>query len=274
MTFPGAGRPLLSTPFSNLSPLPALLRPEKLRGLLPPLLLALLAWQAARLFWILASPPAPVGALAPAPVAVAAAAFAPVADPFFRTGPANGLVAVAPSELRLFATRLTPAPASAILQWKEAPQAVLLLGEALDNGMVLAEVHTGHVLLRDAAGGSHRLELPATEAAAPASPPPASALPSAAPPAAAAVAPAELLQGAGLLPAAGGGYTVVARGDGQALRQAGLQAGDVLMSVNGSPLTPETLTRLQDELSAGDQATLTVQRGGKTQTLQFRTRPL
>ena len=66
---------------------------------------------------------------------------------------------------------------------------------------------------------------------------------------------------------------MVPRGDGAVLRQAGLQAGDVLLSVNGQELTPERYAELGDSLAGAATITLTYRRDGqvRTATLQATT---
>ena len=88
--------------------------------------------------------------------------------------------------------------------------------------------------------------------------------------------PAALLAEAGLSPVEsdGGaaGYTIIPRGDGAALRQAGLQAGDVLLSVNGQALTPERYAELPAELAGASTITLTYRRDGQVRSARFQAR--
>ena len=66
------------------------------------------------------------------------------------------------------------------------------------------------------------------------------------------------------------GYTVVPRGNGAALRQSGLQAGDVLLSVNNEALDPERYATLAETLGDASTITLTYRRDGqiRSATLQ------
>ena len=183
------------------------------------------------------------------------------------------------SGITLFGVRLSPPPASAILQVEGGPQVSLGLGEALENGWRLAEVAGDHVVLEDGAGQRRRIDLapvPLEPAAmpAPATSPAQSPTPTATP----SISPAALVEQAGLVPATRDGrvtgYTLVPRGDAAVLRQAGLQPGDVLTAVNGNALDAERLGELQEELARSGEATLTVERDGQSQTLKIRTKPL
>lgn len=248
-----------------------------MRQWLPPLLLAALAWQAARLTWMLAVPPFPIGEAPPATAPAAPVAFAAIGDPFFRTGMA-GPVATSATGVVLFGVRLSPAPASAILQWDGEPQGVVVEGERMANGMRLEAVHAGHVVLLDAAGGTHRVDMPPPDAPGEHTPSPAALAASSPPTPVAAPSPAALLGQSGLVPQQQDGrikgYSIVPRGNEALLQQAGLRAGDIVTAVNGNALTPERMAELQDELQGGDEATLTIERDGQTQTIQLRTKPL
>ncbi len=251
-------------------------RAEHGRRWLLSLLLVALAWQAARLVWMLAVAPTPIGE----PAAAAASdpvAFTTIGDPFFRTG-ITGPVTTSVNGLTLFGVRLSPTPASAILQLEGEPQVVVMQGEPLANGMRLQEVAAGHVILLDAAGGAHRVDMPPPSAEDPPQAPPAS-LPASAPPASTAPpSPAAVLDQAGLVPRQENGrttgYSIVPRGNVTLLQQAGLRAGDIVTAINGNALTPERMAELKDELEGGDAATLTIERDGQPQTIQLRTKPL
>lgn len=89
--------------------------------------------------------------------------------------------------------------------------------------------------------------------------------------AATAVDPQQLLTTAGLRASTdGSGFTVMPRGDGALLRQAGLAPGDVLTQINGRTLDVEHLRELQDELRDGQAATLTYRRDGQTHTMTLK----
>lgn len=241
-------------------------------------LVVLLAAQAARLIWLLAVPSGPIGAAAAAPAAVdaGAPALALASDPFHPGAYARPAAQAEVSGLRLHGLRVSGALGAAILSAGDGPQAAFRVGDEVAPGIVLQAVAADHALLRTA-GGERRLELDA--APAPASARPVAHRPAPAPTlaraGAGAVDPAALLAQAGLSARTEGGritgYALIPRGDGALLRQAGLAPGDVLLAVNGNPLTPERLGELESELARGGQARLTVERDGRARTLSLRT---
>lgn len=244
-------------------------------------LVLLLAAQAARLAWLLVSPPGPVGDWPPADAGRASGAVPALALAFdpFHPGAHGGPVAANASGYRLHAVRVAGSSGSAILSTADGgPQAPFQLGDEVTPGVTLAGVGAGHAVLRTGSG-DQRLEL---ESGASTLPPraasTAASLPSAAPPVtdaqSAAIDPAALLAQAGLRARTEGGrvtgYTLIPRGGGELLRQAGLQAGDVLVAVDGNQLNPERLAELESELAGRDEVRLTVQRDGQPRTLTLR----
>lgn len=244
----------------------------------------LLGVQAARLAWLLL-PPASLGTLpldAPPDLPVQPARLA--IDAFH---PQRGPIASADaSGLRLFAVRPAAGGGSAILATADGPQRSIAAGTEVTPGVVLAEVLADHVVLDS---GGRRSELrfarpdvaPVARTATRA--PAAAAAPAAAPSAAApsadvpVVDPARLLAGMGLAPEEANGritgYTVIPRGNDAVLRQAGLQAGDVLLSVNNEALDPERHAALAQTLAGADTITFTFRRDGqiRSATLQAQT---
>lgn len=241
----------------------------------------LLGLQAARLAWLLL-PPASLGTL-PAeaapdlpvqPARLAIDAFHPQRSP---------VASADTSGLRLFAVRPAAGGGSAILAMADGPQRSIAVGADVVPGVTLAEVLPDHVVL-DSSGRRSELRFarpdaaPATRAPAPAPPVPAAtaaAPPSAPEPAAGPqINPAELLAGMGLRPEEADGritgYTVIPRGNDAVLRQAGLQAGDVLLSVNNEALDPERHAALAETLAGADTITFTFRRDGqiRSATLQ------
>lgn len=236
-------------------------------------LLALCAWQAARLTWLLATPPAPLGTLVPASAGHAVPALAGL-DPFAATQAGGSASA---EGFQLLGVRLSPAPASAILVDSLGQQSGWAQGDLLPGGLQLHGVEADHVLLRLPSGIIRRLDMPAAIDAAPAPAAAPLAIP-ATTPAPGNVDPARLLSGTGLVPSEQAGrivgYTLMPRNNEALLRQAGLQAGDVLTAINGNALSsPERLADLQRELAggSGEPVSLTIQRDGQTQTIQLRT---
>jgi general secretion pathway protein C len=83
--------------------------------------------------------------------------------------------------------------------------------------------------------------------------------------------PARLLGQAGLRPRMRGarldGFTVSGAGDAAVLRAAGLQAGDVILAVNGQPLDSlERIAALRSQLADSTGAELRIERDGQVQT--------
>lgn len=245
-------------------------------------LVLLLAWQAAGLAWLLAVPPGPVGdwsATGDSPTAPVPALALPF-DPF-HPGAHAGPATASASGFRLFGVRAAGDGGSAILADGDGAQAAFLVGDEVAPGVTLAAVAAGHAVLRTGSG-DQRLELDAGAVILPSrSPHVPGALPAAgaavpASQAPAAVDPGELLAQAGLRARTEGGrvtgYTLIPRGGGQLLRQAGLQAGDVLVAVDGNRLNPERLADLESELASRDEVRLTIERDGQARTLTLRTR--
>ena len=236
---------------------------------------ALLALQCARLVWLLL-PPAPLGTLPDAGAGLMAPRLERLSIDAFHPGAATGAIADT-SGLRLYATRGGAAGGSAIVADRDGIQRSYAVGDEIAPGVVLAAVHADHAILESA---GRRTELRFPVAAAPTRPtaataPIATRMPAAqsradADAPAPAIDPAQLLAEAGLRPVDEGsgesGYTVIPRGDGAVLRQAGLQAGDVLLSVNGQALTPERYAELGDSLAGAATITLTYRRDGQVRS--------
>lgn len=238
---------------------------------------ALLALQCARLLWLLL-PPAPLGTIPDGGAGLMAPRLERLSIDAFHPGAATGAIADT-SGLRLYATRGGAAGGSAIVADRDGSQRSYAVGDEVAPGVVLAAVHADHAIL-ESAGRRTELRFPVATAS---NRPPATAAPVAtrAPAATTTLAtdasppvidPAQLLAEAGLRPVDDGdggseaGYTVIPRGDGAILRQAGLQAGDVLLSVNGQALTPERYAELGDSLAGAATITLTYRRDGQVRT--------
>lgn len=180
---------------------------------------------------------------------------------------------------RLFGLRTGPDGGSAILAEGSGPQRTFGVGEEIAPGLHLQTVAANHAVLRQGAT-TRTLSLPEPEAVAaavPASPATTSApaptgpAPSAQPATAADVDPGQLMAQAGLrLTREAGriaGYTLMPRGDGRLVRAAGLQPGDVILSVNGETLDPEHLPELLIRLRSDPRAVVTYRRDGQTRTV-------
>jgi general secretion pathway protein C len=244
-------------------------------SLLEALLVAALALQVIRLGWLMAVPPAPLGTL-PVPQSDRSPETSSrlAIDAFHPDASETATPSAGTSGLRLHALRAGPGRGSAIIAGADGRQRAFAAGDAVAPGVTLASIASDHVLLA-ASGTRQRLGFEPAHAAPAGARPAATALPSAATDRAgtgstAAVDPAVLLSEAGLRPKTDGGrvagYTIIPRGDGAVLRQAGLEPGDVLLSVNGQALTPERHASLASELAGGGPISLTFRRGDETRT--------
>lgn len=135
-------------------------------------LLALLAVQLARLVWTVATPVGPLGRWRPenpAPMTAAArAALFARFDPFFRTGPGAGPVAVTSLSLKLYGIRLNEASGqgSAIVATADGIQSSVVVGDEITPGVRLKAVAIDHIVI-DRAGTDETLYLDQSQPAAP-----------------------------------------------------------------------------------------------------------
>lgn len=277
----------------NLSLSAALDRGRRLplRRLVEILLIALLLVQAGRLIWLFAAPrpkaEAPAAAPAATPVDVSILSRF---DAFFRTGGQGALAGASgaeASQMRLFGVRAGGVGGgSAIIGLADGRQISVGVGEEVEPGLVLQSVAPDFVTL--ARGQSlTRLEFTDAPVGAASPPPPPSTPQVVTPPAAspasnanaaAVVNPQRLIAQAALRPRLQGlgvkGLTVSSAGDGSELRSAGLQAGDVILSVNGVALnSPQAVGALRSQLADASSAEIQYERGGQTRTTTIRTRP-
>lgn len=251
-------------------------------------LTALVAVQTGRLMWILAVPPGGVGASAtPDPASRAAADLSILSrfDAFYRGEPSAGLPAdgagfqaAAGGAFQLFGVRAGPG-GSAILAGPDGRQTSVGVGEAVAPGVVLAAVGRDFAILRRG-GAEERLEFSAAAYAAPA---PSVAAAAPAPPAPAAPGPASVatVDRGGVIGALGlrprrvegrvRGFEVVPRGAGTALAQAGLRAGDVILTINGLDVTVENQAEMTQELRDAPQAVIGFERDGRPMSVTLRT---
>lgn len=267
-------------------------RPDRVRTGVEIALAVVLAVQLARLILIVAQPQtepvmAPTAALTVAPVDYSV--FQRF-DAFFRTGGQSSLAeasAAGASQMRLYGVRSDGAGGgSAIIGLADGRQVSVAVGEQVEPGLVLRGVGSDHVTL--ARGGSvSRLifsEVPVGVAPPPPPPPgpqtvtPQPPTPAVSPTAAAGVRvdPARLIAQASLRPRMQGvrvnGLTVSTSGDGAAVKAAGLQAGDVILAVNGQTLNSlDRIAALRSDLATADSAEIRFERGGAVQTTTIRT---
>ena len=247
-------------------------------------LVLVLAVQAARAVWIIAEPTGPFGTPA-AEVpddSVRDLAILKTFNAFAPRGAGPAVQAEDTSGLTLHGVRVGDRGAGSAIIGVGGKQSVYWVGEEIAPGTVLKEVAPDHVAVARGDRTSHlSLVASAPQPRATASVP--SYL---LPPRAVAAAPAKptvirsvdtkkLLEEAGLLPRTQGGqitgYTLLPRGAGEMLGRAGLAAGDVLVALNGSRLTPERYSEIEQEFANASQVQLTVERGNETKTITLQT---
>ena len=269
-------------------------RPGRIRAGVEIALVALLAVQAGRLAWIFVAPEPETTVASRVAAAPVDASIFQRFDAFFRTGDKSSLAEAAGADsdaLRLFGVRAGgPDGGSAIIGLPDGRQVSVGVGETISEGLTLASV--GEDFVTVSRGGSvSRLVFTETPAGAAAPPPPPTTaqvmtptgtpapVPAAAPAAAPTgpvVDPQRLMAQASLRPRMDGlrikGFTLAARGDGAALRAAGLQSGDVILAVNGAELNSlERLSELGGDLSGSSAAEIRFERNGRVQTTTIRT---
>ncbi len=233
----------------------------------------LTAVQTARLFWILITPVGPVNAWrAPSvnvvPQSARMALFAGF-DPFFRNdATAASTQNVTSLSLTLFGIRANESSGggSAIIAGEDGVQSSFAVGEEVAPGVVLDSVAFDHVIL-SRGGVKESLYLDQSVPAETVSPSASGA--SAAPAPAAANADvglnAETLQKSiGFAPRNEGGrvtgFVLQARDDGTMLRLAGFQAGDIVVGINGRPVS--SAADIASQIRPGARLSVEIERGG------------
>lgn len=230
-----------------------------------------LAVQGVRLFWLLVTP---AGAFGPAPVSASAPAKADVAvlsrfDPFFRGVPGGGASVSAGNDgFTLFGVRMAAGGRStAILGAPDGRQDSFALGQSVAPGVMLSAVERDHVILTRA-GVRLRVNFqtpaPTATAYVPLPPPVAQAEQGGT------IAAKDFLSQTSFEPRMQGGgevlgYAVSPRDGGKILAAAGLQPGDIIRAINGSPLSRHRFNEIEAEFGAA-QVELTIERGGQTIT--------
>lgn len=241
-------------------------------------LIALIAIQLARLFWLLVTPLGPVGDWRPPALLAQPAATARLGDfdPFFRLAGAGGPVAVTGLNLRLFGTREDQATGrgSAIIALPDGVQSSYGVGEEIMPGVMLVAVAADNVTIsRNGVMEQLFLDQSTPAPGAATAPPQAGAAPPQPVVVAPAPAPATNAPPIQMQPRVSNnqitGLAVSPGGDGQAFRAAGFAAGDVITSVNGQRvISAEQAIALVRQ--AGGQAGVTVDRGGRAVQLTVR----
>ena len=259
-------------------------RPATARTGVEIVLAALLAIQVARLILILVAPEPAVATVAPAMVRPADPTIFQRFDAFFRTGGQSSLAeatAAGSDQMRLFGVRVGGDDGgSAIIGLADGRQSSVGVGEEVEPGLILRSVEADGVTLARGASVSRLIFAEAPVGAAPPPPPPPGpqlVTPQQAAPATPAIAvvdPTALMAQASLRPRMQGmaikGFTV--SGGGAALQAAGLQAGDVILTVNGNELTGlDRIAALRGQLANSANAEIRFERNGQIQTTTIRT---
>jgi general secretion pathway protein C len=238
------------------------------------LILTLLAVQIARFGWTAATPVDPLNNWQPlrgdagrAPVdATLLGSF----DPFFRQASDGAATEVSSLGLTLLGTRVDTVSGrgSAIIQTQDGKQSSFLVGEAIVPGVRLKAIAFDSVTL-DSGGRAESLFLDQSKGSTPVTPASAgiaAAAPSALPPPRLA---ADILVMPQLKEGKISGYVLMPKGSGAAFAAAGLQAGDVLVTVDGAPVAnvrdPASLTK---RLDAGG-VDIGIERGGRPTNLRI-----
>lgn len=242
-------------------------------------LMAVFAAQLARLFWAIVTPVDPLGEWRPAPVVIPASPVETLTsfDPFFRlSGAGTGPAVVTSLQLKLFGIRIDDATGrgAAIVAGPDGLQRSVSVGEEIAPGVRLASVAFDHITL-DRGGASEDLFLDQSTQVTPVQPV-ASAGTGAA--ASAGVPVGNLRQEVGFIPRIDGGrvsgLVLRSQGTGAVFAQAGLQNGDVLVSIAGRPVTgPDDIDRVAREFANGGNLPISVERGGQTLPLAITIAP-
>lgn len=261
------------------------LRQAPWRRLVEAALGLILLIQVGRLVWLFLAPAPAVQMAEAAPAQPVDMGVLTRFDAFFRTGAASSLAGASgaeASQLRLFGVRAGgEGGGSAIIGLADGRQLSVGVGEEVEPGLVLREVGPDFVTLGRGQSLSRLTFTETPTGAAPPPPPPSTdqvVTPSPAASPGAVVDPQRLMAQASLRPRIQGlgvnGFTVSSAGNASELRAAGLQAGDVILSVNGTALnSPQAIGALRGQLADAPSAQLQYERNGEMRTTTIRTRP-
>lgn len=237
------------------------------------LLALMLSFQVARLFWAIATPVGPVGNWrAPSVNIVPSSARIGLFsgfDPFFRNDAVTaGTDNVTSLNLKLFGIRSNESSGggSAIIAGEDGIQNSFAVGEEVAPGVTLDSVAFDHVIL-SRGGVKESLYIDQSVPAETVNPASASSTgtPPTAPSNGSVGLNAETLQKSiGFAPRNEGGrvtgLVLQPRDDGTVLRMAGFQAGDVVVAVNGRPVS--SAADIAAQLRPGSRLSVEVERGG------------
>lgn len=245
--------------------------PWRLAHILIGILAILLAAQTARLFWAIITPVGPLGnwrapSVNVVPASARAALFAGF-DPFFRNDqPAAGTGNVTSLNLTLFGIRANQSSGggSAIIAGDDGVQNSYGVGEEVAPGVILDSVAFDHVIL-SRGGVKESLYLDQSVPAETVNPAASGTLPTAPTNSTDAALNAETIQKSiGFAPRNENGrvtgLVLQPRDDGTMLRLAGFQPGDVVVGVNGRPVS--SASDIAAQLKPGARLSVEVERGG------------
>ncbi|MEP2103704.1 MAG: type II secretion system protein N [Parasphingorhabdus sp.] len=255
-------------------------------GLYPVLLgilAVLLVIQVVRLIWLLVTPLGPVGDWQAREVQI----LSPQSrlslfnsfDPFYRKGPATTANVVTSLQLTLFGIRMNEGSGlgSAILAGPDGVQESYAVGEEIMSGVKLDVVHFDHVVI-DRGGTKESLYLDQSVPAqtvggedtdAEAQQTAGLQVQSSEGPIGQAPAAAVIANALDLAPRSADGkvtgVVVSPRGDGDLFRAAGFMDGDIIVSVNGQPISSTSdIAALKNQLAPGGRVSVEVERGADT----------
>lgn len=202
-------------------------------------------------------------------------------DAFFRTGAPSSLAEVTAAgseQFRLFGVRAGGAGSgSAIIGLPDGRQVSVGVGQEIEPGLTLTEVGADYAVV-SRGGSPSRIGFGETPVGAAAPPPPPATPQVVTPdaPAATTVDPQALMAEASLRPRMRGlavnGFSVNASGDAPNLRAAGLQAGDVIVAIDGVPLNSlGRINELRTRLARAPSAEIRFERDGQPRTTTIRT---
>jgi len=236
-------------------------------------LIAGLAIQGVRLLWAIITPVGALGLPAQISLPQAKADFTVLSrfDPFFRglDGSGTARSSAASGAYALFGVRVG-GRGSAILAGPDGTQGSYLVGETVAPGLVLTSVGADHAIL-SRAGARTRIVFATPSSSSFSSP---LAPPLSADAGSGTIVPKVFLSQNTFQPRVEKGqvlgYSVAPRDSGQSLQQAGLQAGDVIRTINGSALSRNRFEEIESEFSGASQVKLTVERDGQVITKNLR----
>lgn len=237
------------------------------------LVLAILAWQTARLIWAVATPTTPIGnwqAAQQSPVTTDRTVMGSF-DPFFRQA-VNDDAVVSSLGLTLLGTRVDTVSGrgAAIIGTSDGVQTSVAVGDTIQPGVTLTAVSFDSVTIsRD--GVPEKLFIDQSSGSPPVTPDSADGESTIAAGSGARLA-ADVTITPRLNDGTLTGYVLTPKGSGASFAAAGLLPGDVLVSVDGATVTSlKDVAGLTRQLDAGG-ISIGVERGGKLVTLRIGTK--